>query len=263
VRLGQADREIGPGPAVLQRAEAARVEPILAERQRVEMGSPRGDGVGLVQPAEPGDRLPQLRGGGARIQIGEHPAPQAGAAAATTDQFVSLREMRSRNGRTARAVACWRALMRCGSSPLQLVRVVGVHRQDGVAGVGVRRERLGQPAREVVERLGGAVREPRHEHGLVAPEHLDERGAGAVGAGGNLTDERRRFQRDAAAGQRADDDQALAGLKVQTDPDGQVGIRGEVHRESKYNEVAIMTASCESCSASSRWPQPRRPRPAP
>ena len=149
--------------------------------------------------------------------------------AATTAQFVWLREICSRNGRTLRAVACCTVADQVGGRVLQLIRIVGVDRQDGVTGR--RRARTSaarQPVGELVERVARRVREARGEQRLVAPQRLDEPRAGLVRGGGDLPHERRRFERRAAVGHRADDQQPLPGLKVEPDSYRELGIGAQL-----------------------------------
>ena len=95
-----------------------------------------------------------------------------------------------------------------------------------------------QPARVLVERVARRQAKPRQLHGLVAPERLHATGARAIGAFGDLPDERRGFERCPAVGERADDEQTLPGAEVQADVDGEIGVRakqGIVHRLLGYS----------------------------
>jgi hypothetical protein len=101
-------------------------------------------------------------------------------------------------------------------------------------------ERLRQPGGRFRERVGPGVAEPYELQRFVTPDRFDERRAGAIRAGRDMPHERRRFERHAAAGERPDDDEPLALLKVEADPDGELGIRlkrsveGVWHHSRKY-----------------------------
>ena len=85
-------------------------------------------------------------------------------------------------------------------------------------------ERVGQPGRKVAERFARRVLEAERLLHLVAVDRLDERRSGAVGRRRNLPRERRGFERRAAVGQRADDQQPLSGLHVQRDLYGELCV---------------------------------------
>ena len=157
-------------------------------------------------------------------RCGNTRAAQPAPAAATTVQLVWLREMSSRNGRTPRDTACCTAPDELGRLVLQLIGIVGVDGQDGVPGLGVFEERLGQPGRELAERVARGVLKPHQLERFVAPDDLDQRRARLVGAGHDVPDEGRRFERRAAAGQRSDDQQALAGPEIEAHPDGELAV---------------------------------------
>jgi len=62
------------------------------------------------------------------------------------------------------------------------------------------------------------------EQRLVAPQRHDQRCAGRIGARRDLAHERRRFECDAAVGERPDDQEALARPQIQADAHGEIGI---------------------------------------
>ena len=71
--------------------------------------------------------------------------------------------------------------------------------------------------------------EPRQQQRLVAPDRFDQLGAGTVGARGDRANQRRRIERDAAVGERADDQEALARLEIEGHADGQLAVTVEFH----------------------------------
>src|SRR5262245_18133766 len=97
----------------------------------------------------------------------------------------------------------------------------------------MRGERLGKPRREFAEGALRRVSQPCQQQGFVSPNRLDERRAGAVRARGDMTDERRRFEGEAAR-ERHEDDQPLARLKVQRDPDRELAVRFELPGRIEY-----------------------------
>ena len=58
-RRQQPDRQVGPGPLEVQRVEPPLVQPLGRRGERVGPLVPGGDRVGLVEPADVGDLLPQ------------------------------------------------------------------------------------------------------------------------------------------------------------------------------------------------------------
>ena len=94
--------------------------------------------------------------------------------------------------------------------------------------VGMGRERGGEPGRVRAERLAPRVVESRELHRLVAPDRFDELRSGRVGALGDEAHERRGLERHAAVHERANDQQALARLQVESDPDGEIAVLTEL-----------------------------------
>src|SRR5215831_768818 len=85
-------------------------------------------------------------------------------------------------------------------------------------------QRLRQPRRELRERIARRLSETRQLHRIVAPDGFDEGRARPIPCRSNLPDERRGFERHAAARQWTDDEQALAGAKVEADADGELAV---------------------------------------
>ena len=96
----------------------------------------------------------------------------AHAAAARGDDAPSssgcARCARGTGGRRAR-VACCTAPTSSGGCVLQLIGIVGVDRQHGVPGLDVLDERLGQPRRELVERIARRMLEAARAAALRRP----------------------------------------------------------------------------------------------
>ncbi len=59
----QPDRQVGARPLEVERVEGKSVELLRRRDQRVDSGGPGGDRIGLVEPADVGDLLPQSRQG--------------------------------------------------------------------------------------------------------------------------------------------------------------------------------------------------------
>ena len=181
-----------------------------------------------IEPAEP--RIASQRRGiccSAR-RLGKHALAQPGLAAAITDQFVWFREMHSRNGRTLRETTLLHRADEFGRLVLKRVGIVGVDRQDGVAGFGVFEQRVRQPGREFVERIAWRMTKTQELKRFVTPERFDVSCAGAIRALGNLADERRGVERGAAVCDRTDDEQPLTRLEVERDFDGEIAVVASV-----------------------------------
>ena len=224
----QSNRQVRPRAGVLQRVELSRVEPIAALGQGGQVGLPRLQRVGLVQPAQPADRVPQARRLFGCRKVGKH-ARRPPRARRGDDRPVDLV--------AGDVLAKWPDGLPDGlldrrddlrGRILEQVGIVGVDRQHRIPRLHVLNEGLRQPARERRERLARRVRHARELLRLVAPERLDIARARLVGTGHDLPHERRRLERDAAVGERADDQEALAGLEVERDPDGEIGVSGEL-----------------------------------
>ena len=114
-----------------------------------------------------------------------------------------------------------------GRLVLQQVGVVSVDGEDRVPRMHVFGQRTGEPGRALLERVARGVGEARQLQRLVTPERLDERRTGLVGTLGDAADERRRFERTTAVGERPDDEQTLARLKVERDADSKVAVACE------------------------------------
>ncbi len=109
------------------------------------------------------------------------------------------------------------------------IGVVRVHGQHGASPARVGRERARQPRGGLPEGIGRRVVKPLEEQSFVAPQHFDQPRARAVGAGGDLTDERRGLWRGAANRGRSNHEQPLSGLKVESHAHGEVAVRRQ-HR---------------------------------
>ena len=205
-----------PGPVYFSAEYRLRVQ-VFAARREIRRGAfptPRADPArraGTCARWRPTVARP-LRSSGRRERSSR---PMPALAAATTAQFVSLRETCSRNGRTSRAVACRTALDQLRRLALEQIGIVRADRQHGMARGDVLGERLGQPRRIIAERIARRVLEPQRLLRLVAVDRLDERRSGAIRCGRDFTRERRRFERRAAVGQRPDNHQPLSRLQVQ------------------------------------------------
>ena len=230
VRRRQPDGQVGPGAVNTQRActasgSGSRCAPparrCAAARRRPDRADRGGTGARCVLRSS---CEPLIRG-----LVRKHfRRPRRRRPSAITDQLVWLREMSSRNGDHAARRRLLERAGQIGRLVLQQIGVVGIDRQDGVAGLRMLGERFGQPGRELTERVAPRVAEPRELQRLVAPDRFDQFGAGTIGAGGDLADERRRLERHAAVHQRTDDQQPLPRLQVERDPDGELAVRLEL-----------------------------------
>src|SRR5256885_1959599 len=88
-------------------------------------------------------------------------------------------------------------------------------------------ERAGQPCGKVAETVARRVPETLELQLLVAPNRLDQRRACAISTRSNVPDERSPFERHAAVHQRTDDEQPLARLQIQRNPDRQLAVMFE------------------------------------
>ena len=84
---------------------------------------------------------------------------------------------------------------------------------------------------------------------FVAPDGFDERRASPIGARRDVADERRRFERHAAAGERPDDDQPLALLDVEANPDGELGVRLKQSFEGVWHHSRRVAARARCATA--------------
>src|SRR5204862_3061187 len=92
------------------------VEEVAPARERREVVFPRSYWIRTIEPHEPADGFPQTKHRSSGGRSGNTRAAQPSPAAATTHQFVWLRETSSRNGRTCLETDCWTALTSCGGS---------------------------------------------------------------------------------------------------------------------------------------------------
>ena len=106
----------------------------------------------------------------------------------------------------------------------QLIGIVRVHGQHGMSGFGVFKQRLGQPGREFSERIAGRMLESDKLERFVTPDDFDKGGSRPIGALHDVPDEGRRLERRAAACQRSDDEETLAGSQVKADFDGKLAV---------------------------------------
>jgi len=65
--------------------------------------------------------------------------------------------------------------------------------------------------------------EAREQQRFIAPDDFHERGASPVCAGRDMSHERRRLERH-AGGERPEDQQPLAGLKIERDLDDELAV---------------------------------------
>ena len=224
VRRRQADGQIGAGTGEFQCGVSLAIQKIAARGERRNMLLPGGDRIGPIQPAKPIDRVAELTEALVRGRIGKH--------------FRRPRRARGRNHRPVRLVAGnelaerdhaarGRLLERAreiGRLVLQQIGIVGVDRQDGVAGLGMLRQRLGQPRGELAERVAPGVPEACKLQRFVAPDGFHQLRPGPIGAGGDVADERRGLERHAPVHQRSDDQQPLPGLQVESNLDSQLAV---------------------------------------
>src|SRR5262249_10144180 len=85
-------------------------------------------------------------------------------------------------------------------------------------------QRLRQPRRELSKRIAWCVFEASQLNRVVAPDGFDEWRARTMAGGGDVSHERRGFERDAAARQRADDEQPLSGAEIEADANGELTV---------------------------------------
>ena len=107
---------------------------------------------------------------------------------------------------------------------LQQVGIVRVNRQNRVSTLHMFHQRIRQPRGIFAERVVGRMLEAHELHLLVAVDGFHQRRAGLIRGFRDFPDERRRFGRGAAAGQRPDNHHTLAGLQVERDFHRQLGI---------------------------------------
>ena len=184
--------------------------------------------------------------------------PSAVLAAATMAQLVSLREICSRNGRMSRRGRLQHGADQLGRLPLQQIGIVRADRQHGVTGRHVFGERFRQPRRKIAERVARRVLEPQRLLRFVAVNRFDERRAGAIRRCGNLTRQRRRFERCAAIRERSDNHQPLPRLQVQRNPHGELRINLQLSIESIQRILNRLLQSRERLRHTAREPRSGR-----
>ena len=96
-----------------------------------------------------------------------------------------------------------------------------------MAGLDMSDQCLGKPGRELIERIARRRGESNPLQRLVAPQGFDQRGSGPIRACRDVPNEGSGFERDAAARERPDDEQALARLKVEAHLDGEVPVNAK------------------------------------
>ena len=82
---------------------------------------------------------------------------------------------------------------------------------------------FGSQVENSLNELVGACANRVKQQRFVAPEDFDERRTGPIGARGDMPDERRRLERHAGR-ERSEDDEPLAWLQVQGNPDGEFAV---------------------------------------
>ena len=218
-RRQQPDREVGAGPLVVQRVEAALRQPLRRADERVDARPPGGDRVLLVEPQHVQQLLLEPLEPGAVLELRED------------EVGPRLRRARADRpvGRTL--VDDLDALLDRRQPVLADEPGIEVDEQAGRARPGERHARgallaerqhaLAVPRRDEVERLRSRVLDPRALDVGIEPGDVDELRAVPVGA------RRERAHEVLLAGLAADRDD-LVRLHVGAEADGEVGERARV-----------------------------------
>ena len=234
----ETERQVGAGTAILQRAVPALVQEVAARGERGQVLFPRGNRVGPIEAHQLRDRLPQRVHLLLPAAVRETRAPPSLVTRLPRRTSWSRSSTRARGtGRTARDTVCCTAPTQFRRLVLQQVRIVGVDRQHRVPGANVLGESVRKPGRELLEGIARRVLEARELQRLVAPQRLDKLRAGLVGTLGDASNQRGRLERRAAVGERPDDQQPLAGLQVEGNPNGQIAVERECSVEVSRHSV--------------------------
>ena len=214
----EADGEVGARAGEVERIQVERVEAVRHLPDLVDPLPPGRGGIGLVQPADVDDVLPQLleRLGGVQVRIdrlGPAPRREGGERPRDGAVFDHLEDLRHR-----------REPVEPGAGRVDAVEEPRRdHRHEHGAGrveVAEVEHPPPEPRRHPLERPVGRPLGPDPFHGRVEVEDVDVPRAAAVRRPGDLGDERLRLR------QRLDGEH-LVGLDVRADRDDQVRVARE------------------------------------
>ena len=223
---------------------------------------PRGDRIGPVEAAQAGDRVPQAR------------APVRQAATRETRARPSPRRPRRRPSSSSDCARSARGtdgrLSRRPAAPCSPARAVRLsvdrdrwRRPTAIAcpASACSTSACGSHAENSPNESRGACRNRAICSGFVAPDRLDQRRAGRYAAGDDLPHQRRRFERHAAARQRADDQQPLAPPQVQTDFHGELAVRLELSFAIGHHGISVAHIPASNDAGTGVQRHERCPRP--